>query len=98
MVMELSNILNFTLVYKTGETELGSWNYTSHEWSGVMRQIDKDEVDMSISPMTMTSKRLEAVDFSQPLILSRNFLFIKQPKRINVKWIGHLQVLFNFSK
>ncbi|XP_032670187.1 uncharacterized protein LOC116843675 [Odontomachus brunneus] len=88
---ELTQSLNFTLKYVSDEHEHGMWNNKTQIWSGVMGEIVSGRADFAIADMSMTSLRVRYVDFTLPLIISRNNLYIREPGICGVKWRGYLQ-------
>lgn len=90
---ELTCSLNFTLKIVTELNEHGLWNKENRSWSGVMGEIVSGRADLGIADMSMTSFRVRFVDFTLPLIISRNTLYIKQPGICGVKWLGYFQVI-----
>lgn len=90
---ELANSLNFTLKIVSELDEHGMYNFKSHIWSGVMGEIVSGRADFAVVDMSMTSLRIKDVDFTLPLIVSRNNLFIKESAVCGVKWLGYFQVI-----
>ncbi|RLU16068.1 ObirIr14 [Ooceraea biroi] len=88
---ELTYSLNFTLDIVSEVNGNGLWNRQNNTWSGVMAEIVSGRADFAIADMSMTSLRIRYVDFTLPLIISRNSLFIKEPDMCGVKWFGYLQ-------
>lgn len=91
---ELTYSLNFTLRIVSELNEHGIWNTQNQTWSGVMGEIISGRADFAIADMSMTSFRVHYVDFTLPLIISRNSLYIKQPGICGVKWLGYFQVIW----
>lgn len=89
---ELTDSLNFTLDIVSEVNEHGMWNGENRTWSGVMGEVVSGRADFAIADMSMTSLRIQYVDFTLPLIISRNSLFIKEPGICGVKWLGYFQV------
>ncbi|XP_011684633.1 PREDICTED: glutamate receptor ionotropic, delta-1-like isoform X2 [Wasmannia auropunctata] len=88
---ELTYSLNFTLKIVSEMDEHGLWNSNTNTWSGVMGEIASNRADFAIADMSMTSLRVRHVDFTLPLIISRNSLYIKEPAICGVKWLGYFQ-------
>ncbi|EFN82437.1 Probable glutamate receptor [Harpegnathos saltator] len=88
---ELTYSLNFTLQVVSEVHEHGMWNRKNQTWSGVMGEIVSGYADFAIADMSMTSLRVRYVDFTLPLIISRNSLYIKEPGICGVKWFGYFQ-------
>lgn len=90
---ELVSSLNFTLMIVSEMSEHGMWNQQNQTWSGAMGEIVSGRADFAIADMSMTSFRVRYVDFTLPLIISRNSLYIKEPGICGVKWLGYFQVI-----
>ena len=41
------------------------------KWTGIIRMLIDQEVDVAVADVTMTSQRVMVVDFSFPILLSR---------------------------
>lgn len=90
---ELTNSLNFTLNFVTELDDHGKYDFKNHNWSGIMGEIVSGRADFAIADMSMTSLRIRDVDFTLPLVVSKNSLFIKEPEICGVKWFGYFQVI-----
>ncbi|XP_014467502.1 PREDICTED: uncharacterized protein LOC106740710 [Dinoponera quadriceps] len=88
---ELTCSLNFTLDVVSEVNQHGLWNKKNKTWSGVMGEIVSGRADFAIADMSMTSLRVRYVDFTLPLIISRNDLYVKEPGICGVKWQGYFQ-------
>lgn len=89
---ELSGALNFSLKIVSRMDEYGTWNPNENTWSGAIGEIYAGRADISISDFSMTSARLYVVDFTFPLIISKNCVFIKEPTKFAIKWSSYFQV------
>lgn len=90
---ELTHSLNFTLDIVAEVSDHGVWNERNCSWSGAMGEIVSGRADFIIADMSMTSLRIRHVDFTLPLIISKNSLYIKEPDICGVKWFGYFQVI-----
>ncbi|XP_071642468.1 glutamate receptor 1-like [Temnothorax longispinosus] len=88
---ELTYSLNFTLKIVSQMSEHGMWDEQNQTWSGVMGELVSGRADFAIADMSMTSFRVRYVDFTLPLIISRNALYFKEPGICGVKWLGYFQ-------
>jgi len=93
VVNELACSLNFTPHIVSEMNEYGMWRKHNGTWSGVMDEIVSGRADLAIAGMSMTSLRALYVDFTMPLIISKNRLFIKEPEVCGVEWLGYFQVI-----
>jgi hypothetical protein len=55
-------------------------------WNGIIKLLEDEVMDVSVTALTMTSRRASAVDFSVPLLQSR----------YNIKWGYILWILWFF--
>lgn len=85
--------LNFTLDIISEVNEYGIWNEQNQVWTGAMNEIVSGHADFIVADMSMTSLRIRYVDFTLPLIISKNSLFIREPGICGVKWLGYFQVM-----
>jgi len=69
------------------------WNRENKTWNGVMNEIVSGRADFAITDMSMTSFRMRYVDFTLPLIISKNSLFVREPAICGVEWLGYFQVI-----
>ncbi|XP_012235251.1 glutamate receptor U1-like [Linepithema humile] len=91
VLQELQYSLNFTLKIVSELDDHGTYDFENNIWSGVMGEIVSGRADFAIADMSMTSLRIKDVDFTLPLIVSKNSLFIKEPAICGVKWLGYFQ-------
>ncbi|KMQ87829.1 glutamate receptor 3-like isoform x2 protein, partial [Lasius niger] len=91
VVNELTHSLNFSLDVVSELDDHGLWNRKNRTWSGVMNEIVSGRADFAIADMSMTSLRVRYVDFTLPLIISKNSLFVREPGICGVKWLGYFQ-------
>ena len=89
----LEKSLNFTANFVREETEYGSFDEKSGNWSGAMGLAVRKEVDLVAADFQMTSQRLKIIDFSTPLFFAKTVLYIRKPSRkLTVNWSGHFKV------
>ncbi|XP_046821639.1 glutamate receptor ionotropic, delta-2-like isoform X2 [Vespa crabro] len=89
ILTELCVTLNCSFKIVSEVNEHGSWNAKKNTWSGAIGELYVGRADISISDFSMTSARLNVVDFTFPLLLSKNFLYIKEPKIFAIKWSSY---------
>lgn len=51
----------------------------TNKWTGVIGKLINKETDIGMSEFSITKKRLEVIDFSEPIITSPVKFFIKRP-------------------
>lgn len=89
---ELSDTLNFSL--RTFSEDInGSFDYRTNQWTGVIGRLTRNEVDLGIAEFSMTGRRLDAVDFTYPVMLSQNNIYMRQPDSyLALQWSGYFRV------
>ncbi|KAL2712484.1 hypothetical protein V1478_018007 [Vespula squamosa] len=96
IVTELTKMINFTLEILEPVDAYGSWNKDNETWSGVIGQLISGEADIGVAEFTVTTGRLQAVDFTLPFILSRNRLYMKEPSGASIQWSAYFKT-FSFG-
>jgi len=94
MLEELKSTLNFTLKIVSQKNEYGVWNRRTRTWSGAMAEIVSGNADFAMADISMTSFRMQYVDFTLPLIISKTCLYIREPEVCGVQWLGYFQVIW----
>ena len=51
-------------------------------WNGIIGELVRNEADLSVAPLTITSKREIDVDFSHPFIETEISLMMKRPFKV----------------
>ncbi|KAL2713230.1 glutamate receptor 1-like isoform X1 [Vespula squamosa] len=93
---ELCDTLNFSLEIVSKVDEYGRWNPTTKTWSGAIAEMYYGRADISFSGFTISNTRLNVVDFSLPILRSRNYLYIREPEIFAIKWSSYF-LTFNYS-
>ena len=96
--MELHRVMNFTISKTIYEPSFGSLDEQSKRWSGVVGLLADGKADIGVSDFTISNHRLDVVDFTWPLVLSKSRLFIKEPDGSTVQWSGYFEVYNNLHK
>ncbi|XP_033321569.2 uncharacterized protein LOC117217832 isoform X4 [Megalopta genalis] len=92
VIQELSESLNFTIEVTNPMDSYGNLNEETQTWSGVIGELVADTVDIGVAEFSMTKRRLEVVDFTLPLILSRMRVYFKKPDGSSVRWTAYVKV------
>ena len=71
--------MNFT--YTLTKPPDGAWGSIQPDgsWNGMVNMLAKQDIDIAVSPFTMTYERSAVITFSTPLTQKYNGLFIKNP-------------------
>ncbi|KAL2712482.1 putative glutamate receptor [Vespula squamosa] len=95
ILKELCMTLNFSLNIVSEVEEYGIWNPKEKTWSGAVGELYAGRADISISDFSITSARLNAVDFTLPLLLSKNYIYIQKPEIFAIKWSSYFLAFSN---
>lgn len=88
--------MNFKINHIGKQDEYGTWKNDTQHWTGIIEQLHMDKADLAAADMIMSSRRLDIVDFSVPLMTSRLVLFFKEPSTTGVQQLGYFLVIFHF--
>ncbi|KAJ8679000.1 hypothetical protein QAD02_014787 [Eretmocerus hayati] len=89
---ELKKTLNFSTLTVCEEDYFGSYNASSGQWSGAIGRLVRGEADLGVAEFTMTEERVEVVDFTQPILQSRSYLYMRQPDGSALQWSAYFRV------
>ncbi|XP_043669929.1 probable glutamate receptor [Vespula pensylvanica] len=95
ILTELSVALNFSFDIVSKVAENGRLNTKDNTWSGAIGELYAGRADISITDFSMTSARLNAIDFTLPLVISKKCLYIKEPQLFAIKWSSYLLAFSN---
>ncbi|ELU04180.1 hypothetical protein CAPTEDRAFT_101496, partial [Capitella teleta] len=48
-------------------------------WDGMIGEVHREEADLAAGPLTITPRRLEVVDFTEPFLTLRSTALVKKP-------------------
>ncbi|CAK9804446.1 Glutamate receptor ionotropic, delta-2 [Anthophora quadrimaculata] len=91
VMQELSESMNFTIEVVSSMSAYGSWDKEEEIWTGVMGEVASNRVDFGVAEFSMTNSRLDVVDFTLPLILSRYKIYFKKPDGSTVDWSAYFK-------
>ncbi|PSN53199.1 hypothetical protein C0J52_04507 [Blattella germanica] len=88
----LEKTMNFTTEYsKPADDAWGSLTKNG-TWNGMIGMILRNEVEIAVAEFTMTALRAGVVDFTIPLIDTRNCVLIRNPNaEEDISWLGFLE-------
>lgn len=92
VIQELSETINFTIEVIGARAAYGNWNEDEQVWTGVIGEVVSNRVDFGVAEFSMTNHRLDVVDFTLPLILSRNKVYFKKHDASSVQWSAYFKV------
>ncbi|XP_012280422.1 probable glutamate receptor [Orussus abietinus] len=88
---QLSETLKFKINVVKRELDYGSPIARNRSWSGTIGQIHSGNADLGAAELTMSADRMEVVDFTLPLMTSRNLLYLRKPDGSGVQWSGYFK-------
>lgn len=77
---------NFVVEMQPTEEIYGIYNPDTRKWSGIMEKLANNETDLGLGEITITTSRLNVVDFSQPIVTSRAYYYMKKPNILVLSW------------
>uniref|UniRef100_A0ABD2WTK4 Ionotropic glutamate receptor L-glutamate and glycine-binding domain-containing protein n=1 Tax=Trichogramma kaykai TaxID=54128 RepID=A0ABD2WTK4_9HYME len=92
---ELSDTMNFRVELVASETMYGNYDPATGGWSGVIGLLAQRRIDLGVAEFGRSTDRLEVVDYSSPLVLTRMNLYFEQPTVSAITWSSYAQVLEN---
>ncbi|VDM42284.1 unnamed protein product [Toxocara canis] len=79
---KLAENLNFDYkLYIVKDGKYGEPINGTAEWSGMIGEILRGSADMAVAPITVTARRLEVVDFTDPFLQLGISMLMRQPDR-----------------
>lgn len=80
LIHELSLMLGFNYTFELQlDNVYGSYNNKTKQWTGMIQQLLKEEADLAITDLTITSDREAAVDFTTPFMSLGISILYKRP-------------------
>ncbi|KAF7383166.1 hypothetical protein HZH68_015015 [Vespula germanica] len=89
ILRELCVTLNFSFDIVSEVGQYGRWNPKKKTWSGAIAELYAGRADISLSEFSITNARLNAVDFTLPILRSKNCLFFREPEIFVIKWSSY---------
>ncbi|XP_003229279.3 probable glutamate receptor [Anolis carolinensis] len=96
LLEKLSEMLHFK--YKVGVVKDGKYGVLSPNgnWSGMIGEVVRKEADLAVAPLTITSIREDAVDFTQPFLHTGIGILLEKESALEEASLFHF--LTPFSK
>ncbi|XP_031787254.1 uncharacterized protein LOC116417596 [Nasonia vitripennis] len=86
MMTEMMRYMNFNVSFQQPIPNYGLFNQTEQEWNGMLGNLSRGEIDMCFTDITMTRQRHRYFDYTWPLFMTPNVLYIKKVGKSAVKW------------
>ncbi|KAL3848028.1 hypothetical protein ACJMK2_018911 [Sinanodonta woodiana] len=81
----IANFLNISYVITMpADSRYGFFDVSSGNWTGMIGELTRGEIDIAAAPLTVTRDRARVVDFSQPYLEAGLRILIKRPQNWNV--------------
>ncbi|KAL7287752.1 hypothetical protein TKK_0018133 [Trichogramma kaykai] len=91
VLRELSGLMSFRVEHSIEEDAVGIWDSRSRSWSGIIGHLTRGQVDLGLAPVTISKFRLDYVEFTRPLLLSANRIYLRQPAAYRVPWSAYFR-------
>ncbi|XP_014209295.1 glutamate receptor-like [Copidosoma floridanum] len=88
IVKDLKKTLNLTLKYI--ESDCKGSLLTNGSWTGVIGLLQRNEADLAANGLIMTIDKMNVIEFTFPIFLSKSRIFIKNPSKEEIKWTAYI--------
>ncbi|KAJ4436552.1 hypothetical protein ANN_16584 [Periplaneta americana] len=87
-LLHVNNIHFLIFCYSTKymKSELDWGMEKNGTWTGVIGLVQRNEVDVAIASLTISTTRLQAVDFLLPLMTGKGDIYIREPEESRMYW------------
>ncbi|XP_043280870.1 glutamate receptor ionotropic, kainate 2-like isoform X2 [Venturia canescens] len=91
ILRELEQVMDFKEMKITKKEGFGSWDSEAQSWSGVIELLDANEADLGVAEFSMTTHRLQVVDFTLPLMVTPIQVYFRALDSSEVEWSAHFK-------
>ncbi|XP_043682439.1 glutamate receptor ionotropic, delta-2-like [Vespula pensylvanica] len=95
LLREICAALNFSFDIVSEVKEFGRWNPQENTWTGAIAELYARRANISLAGFTITGDRLNAVDFTLPHLITKNYLYIRKSELFTVKWSSYFLTFTN---
>ncbi|THK33005.1 probable glutamate receptor [Diachasma alloeum] len=88
----LSTVMNFTVPNIIWEKTYGAWNRETSKWTGILGRIHRQEADLSINSIVMTSERSNIIRFTTPIMSGVYQLHFRKLDSARFTWDAYFKV------
>ncbi|XP_069104060.1 uncharacterized protein [Argopecten irradians] len=86
MLDELASQLNFTYVMTEPADKEWGFMLDNGSWTGMIGELQREEVDMMIAPASIQAGREMVMDFTHPYYFDTSTILMKRPDPNKTKW------------
>ncbi|XP_050405578.2 glutamate receptor ionotropic, kainate 1 [Patella vulgata] len=91
LLIELSRSMNFSYtIYLPPDGEWGG-RTSNGNWTGIIGELQYENADISVAPLSSTSDRQEVASFSYPFFIEYTSVILKPPNEDEKKWMTFLK-------
>ncbi|KAK2576888.1 hypothetical protein KPH14_005513 [Odynerus spinipes] len=91
ILLEVTRNTNFSFAIVKRVQAHGRYKSKRNAWTGAVGELVANRAEFAIAYVSMSSSRLNAVDFTLPFILSSFSLYIKEPDIVSIEWSNYFQ-------
>lgn len=92
LVNTLANISNFRKDVVMEVEQYGYRNTTTGQWVGFMKSMDEKEADIAELMFSMSTSRMDVIDYTMPLMRAQRRFYAKLPDTVTIRWTAYFQV------
>lgn len=81
LTKKIAEIVNFTYELRLVKDGRFGGRDANGNWDGIVGELIRNEADIAIAPLTITSQRERAIEFSMPFMNMGISIMIKKPKK-----------------
>lgn len=97
LLKELSRAMNFTISKIMWEEHSGLWFPQNCTGAGVFGRVYRQEADLGIAAIFMTSDRDQIISFTSPVEIGPLQLHFRKHDDAHLAWNAHFKVLINYN-
>ncbi|XP_060078761.1 glutamate receptor ionotropic, kainate 3-like [Ylistrum balloti] len=86
MLDELASQLNFTYIMTEPADKEWGFMLNNGSWTGMIGELQREEVDMMIAPASIQAGREMVMDFTHPYYFDTSTILMKRPDPNKTKW------------
>ena len=92
----LQSNLNFSIKWiHVDDEKVGSFNYETNEWNGIVGMLSRNEIDVSLQELSITEERKLVISYATPSIHFKHYLYVLKPGP-SVSWSHYTSVFDDY--